>query len=126
MLARVSSSVIHPMKMPTCPKCLAAVDIRPLYDAVNYRGVIPKGHGIRCRSCKLVLKVSQWKFFAVIALPLLLFIPFIWIEESSKLVRLVVSAIFIVLFLGPMARFFPQLYELRRSEPFEEIQLHES
>jgi hypothetical protein len=59
------------------------------------------------------------------AISILLFVPFIWIEDSSKLLRLLVSAVFIVLFLGPLFRFIPQLYELKLAEPFDEIRIYD-
>ena len=113
------------MKLHSCPKCHEAVDIKPLYDAVNFRGTIPKGHGLQCQNCESILKVSQRKRLAIMAIPLLLLIPFMWIEESSKLVRAIISVFVIALFFGPIFRFFPQLFEIKIAEPFEEIRVHD-
>jgi hypothetical protein len=59
------------------------------------------------------------------AIPILLLVPFIWIEEPSKLVRLLISGVFILLFLGPLFRLIPQLYELELAGPFDEIRIHD-
>ena len=100
-------------KLLECPECRALIDSGPIYDTESYRGIIPKGHVVRCESCATIFEIGQWKRIGVIGLSLVPLIPFLWVEESSVFLRLLVSIVVLTLLLGPFVRFFPKLYVLK-------------
>ncbi len=107
---------------PQCPNCGSTVDIRPAYKAYNYKGAFPKGQGVRCRACKSILKFSRTRAYLVKFLPTLLLIPFIWYRDTSVMLRTVVGIIAVGPLLISSAFLFPQLFDLRAAEPFEDIE----
>lgn len=107
--------------MPLCPNCSAPVDIEPAFTTHNVRGLMPRGRGVRCRTCNTVLEFSQWRAFAVKFAPFLLFIAFASRSESTMFERAIVGALAFGPFLVTALKFFPGLYRLRVPAPGREV-----
>lgn len=83
--------------------------------------MFPAGQGVRCRQCETVHKVSQRRLLASRVAPLLLLLPFLWIEDSPVWLRAVVGAAVLLVFFAPILRPIPGLYSLEEAGPFDDI-----
>ena len=111
------------MKLPQCPRCNAAVDLKPTLDQIGITGVIPKGYGVRCPGCGNTLKFSQWRVLALRFLPFLVLVPFAWYPNSPMALRIIA----VIIALGPGIASYIRppynLFEPSVAEPFENLEV---
>ena len=107
---------------PDCPRCDEPVDIRPALRQFGYRNILPKGQGVRCRNCSVVLEINQWHVLAAAFVPFLVFfLPLLWLPTPPVQVRFLIAMFgvgpVLVLLLFPPTR----LYRLQKPDPSADI-----